>query len=412
VPYTREAQTFFSVDGSKVVYVACPAGGSVTIRNDGNTLYYKSVSSVTSSSNDGNIATGASATFTVGQYVVCAQGLATQVYVYTPDALSVTGEAQSANFLSGTGGPASGPRSVSGTGADNVGVGALYVNETNGATYVNEGTTASPYWTPVSFTQPGLLGLYDDFRTVAGDLVSGSVLAISDTGTVNWTGGGARVCGSGLADTDSGFTQATNVAGSNVGRLTASATAGKNIGLAGPTVAQFKPATNGPMCIDVEFTNVSAITLRTTFCGFVDAFADNAAVVTSGTTLTLTHTNDEITGIYQDVGLTTAAGLYLANEKANAAGTQTLTGTGAGTLPAAATYTRLRVEIRADGSAVGFQDKASIGLIPGASGAGAHTSAIAATTTTALLPLFYVSSTSSAVKSVDVKRFAYWGTRV
>lgn len=406
----REAQTFFNV-GSTPVYVACPAGGTVTIRSDGATLYYDNVSTVTSSSNDGSIATGASATFSVGQYVVCAQGASTSVFVYTPESVSVGGEVQGANFLSGAGGPASGPRSVSGTGADAVGVGALYVNETNGVTYVNEGTTASPYWTPVSFTQAGLLAVHEDFRSLAGDILAGNTPAITDTGTVNWTGGGARVCGLGLAENDAGIAQGTNVAGSQVARITATNEASKGTALAGPTVAQFAPATAGPMCIDVTFTHVSAITVRTTFVGFVNAFADDAAPVTSGATVTLTHGVDELTGIYQDVGLTDADGLFLANEKANAAGTQTVATTGQGTLPAAGTYTRLRVEIRSDGSAVGFQDKASLGLIPGASGAGAHASAIAATPATALLPLFYVSSTDANTKSADVKRFAYWGTR-
>ena len=411
MPYTREAQTFFVQDGSKASLIACPANGSITIHSSGNTLYYDNAATVTSSSNDGNIASGASATFTTSQYVICAQGVSTNIYVYTPESLTIAGEAQASNFLSGAGGPASGPVAVSGTGAGTAGVGALYVNETNGATYVNEGTTVSPYWTPVSFTQTGILGVHEDFRTLAGDIVAGNTPAITDTATVNWTGAGARVCGVGLAETDSGIAKGTDVAGSQVARLTASATSGKAIGLAGPTVAQFAPATAGPMAVDVTFTHVSAITLRTTFVGFVNAFADDAAPVTAGSTTTLTHVTDELTGIYQDVGLTDADGLFLANEKANAAGTQTVAATGQGTLPAAATYTRLRVEIRADGSAVGFQDKASLGLIPGASGAGAHASLIAATPATALLPLFYISSTSGAVKSVDVKRFAYWGTR-
>jgi hypothetical protein len=161
----------------------------------------------------------------------------------------------------------------------------------------------------------------------------------------------------------------------------------------------------------VTFTNVSAITARAIWCGFTDVFAAGQVAVTAGATVTLTHVRDELTGIYMDAGLTDADGLFLANEKANAAGTQTVASTGQGTLPAAATYTRLRVEIRADGSAVGFQDKAVLGLIPGASGAGAHASLIAATPATALIPSFYIQSSASATKAVSVKQFAYWGTR-
>jgi hypothetical protein len=412
VTLTREEQTFFTADGTKAVYVACPAGASITIRSDGNTLYYKTTSSVTSSSNDGSIASAASATFSVGQYVICAQGASTGVYVYTPESLTIGAEIQSRNFLSGSGGPASGPASVSGTGAGSAGVGAVYVNEVNGVQYVNEGTTASPYWSPISFEQPGLLGIYEDFRGQAADLATGGMLAITDTGTVNSLRSGVRVGGLGLAETDSGIAPGTNVAGSYVARITATDEDTKGVFLAGPSVAQFVPSAQGPMCVDVEFTNVSAITTRCTFVGFIGALADNAAFPTVGATVTLTHAPDELTGIVQDTGLTDADGLFLANEKANAAGTQTVASTGQGTLPAAATYTRLRVEIRADGSAVGFQDKASLGLIPGASGAGAHASAIAATPATALIPMFMLGSKTTATKAADVKRFAYWGTRV
>jgi hypothetical protein len=238
------------------------------------------------------------------------------------------------------------------------------------------------------------------------------MLAITDTGTVNQLGSGVRVGGLGLAETDSGIAPGTNIAGSYVARITATDEDTKGVALCGPTVAQYVPSAQGPMCIDVEFTNVSAITTRCTYVGFINAFADNAAFPTVGATVTLTHAVDELTGIVQDTGLTDGDGLFLCNEKANAAGTQTVATTGQGTLPAAGTYTRLRVEIRSDGSAVGFQDKASLGLIPGASGAGAHTSAIAATPGTALIPIFMLGSKTTATKIADVKRIAWWGTRV
>lgn len=89
----RDQSTIY-VDGSKASYVACPEGQQITLANVGNTLYYKTTSDVTSSSNDGNIATAASASFTSGQYVICAQGVGTSVLVKTT-------EGDNANFRVG-----------------------------------------------------------------------------------------------------------------------------------------------------------------------------------------------------------------------------------------------------------------------------------------------------------------------
>ena len=56
MPHINEAFTSFAVDGTKAQYINVPQGASVTVANNGNTLYYKSTSDVTSSSNDGSIA--------------------------------------------------------------------------------------------------------------------------------------------------------------------------------------------------------------------------------------------------------------------------------------------------------------------------------------------------------------------
>jgi hypothetical protein len=83
MPAINEAQTSFTVDGTKAAYLACPSGGKITVYSNGDTLYYDNASTVTSSSNDGNIATGASATFTSPQYVITAQGTSTRVLLIT-----------------------------------------------------------------------------------------------------------------------------------------------------------------------------------------------------------------------------------------------------------------------------------------------------------------------------------------
>lgn len=81
----REERNAFSVDGTKAVYLPVPDGALVTVSNVGNTLYYKSTSDVTSSSNDGNVATAASTTFTTPQWLICATGVATNVFAVTSE---------------------------------------------------------------------------------------------------------------------------------------------------------------------------------------------------------------------------------------------------------------------------------------------------------------------------------------
>lgn len=79
MPYINADGSSFVVDGTSAKYVPCPSGQQLTILTTGSTLYYKSTSDVTSSSNDGNLTTGNSTTFTAGQWVICAQNTSTVV---------------------------------------------------------------------------------------------------------------------------------------------------------------------------------------------------------------------------------------------------------------------------------------------------------------------------------------------
>lgn len=76
-------QSTFNVDSSKAVYLACPDGANVRVANNGNTLYYKSTSDVTSSSNDGSLATATGRSFANGVYLITAQGVSTSVLAKT-----------------------------------------------------------------------------------------------------------------------------------------------------------------------------------------------------------------------------------------------------------------------------------------------------------------------------------------
>jgi hypothetical protein len=81
VTFVPAALNSFNQGSDRAGYVACPEGQQITIINQGNTLYYKTTSDVTSASSDGTIASAASASFTTGQYVITAQGVSTSVLV-------------------------------------------------------------------------------------------------------------------------------------------------------------------------------------------------------------------------------------------------------------------------------------------------------------------------------------------
>jgi hypothetical protein len=87
--YSRADTGVFPVKGTAAKFIPCPGGQTLTIKSTGATLYYKSTSDVTSSSNDGNITTGNSSSFTSGQWVIAAQNSQTIVNWQTTEGPSV-----------------------------------------------------------------------------------------------------------------------------------------------------------------------------------------------------------------------------------------------------------------------------------------------------------------------------------
>ena len=198
MPHINEAFTSFAVDGSKAQYINVPAGASVTVANNGNTLYYADTSDVTSSSNDGSIATAASATFTSGQYVICAQGVATNVFttvnetvttsdLTVSDDVTVTGDLTTSGTTAVT--PASAPASV---------FSALPASATSGTdTAFADGTTfLTSVFVPCNMTVTGvgfLVGSVGGTDKVIVRLYNsaGTLLASSTTASSGTTAGTA-----------------------------------------------------------------------------------------------------------------------------------------------------------------------------------------------------------------------------
>ncbi len=286
---------------------------------------------------------------------------------------------------------------TSGSYATNAPAGSLLINTANGVRYVNEGSLASPYWTPLP-EQSGLKGIWTDFRDV------NDIIAASNTDPETILRSGLRVFGLGKVETDSGLTLAAEVEEGNLASLIATDQDGKLLAIGmGDTVPLFQPDAHETLVIDVEFTHNTAITLRATFCGFTGSVADAMTPRVTGTTTTITLVDNDVAGLFQDVGLNDTDGLFLPWNKANGAENIATTATGVDlstTIAAAATFQRWRVEISVEGVVTAFVNKAQVGRI-----------ASAVDITQELMPVFYLESTSSATKQADVRRISMWANR-
>ncbi len=280
--------------------------------------------------------------------------------------------------------------------------GSLYFATTAGAFFVNEGTRGNPYWTPTNFNQRGLYGFYTDFRDGVGK-------ALADTAATATVGGsGLRIHGSSIADTDAGLT----IAQSTDGPVASLVTGNENpdaavLSFGNDTTALFKPSTSDVLVMDVNVAQLTAITSRSFFAGFLGSAADAIAapITGSGTTISFANTfSDEIHGICFTSALTDADGLFCVNDKANANASIATTATGVDpslTKAAAGAYERFRVEVDADGGVRMFLNKVQI----------ASFAAATAAPTTALHPVIVQNTLTTANATALLKHFACWGAR-
>ena len=279
--------------------------------------------------------------------------------------------------------------------------GDIVLDTTNGVAFVNEGTKASPYWTPVDLNAPQLFGVHTDFR-------DGVEKPIANTDAQAFlAGSGLRVFGQGMAETDSGLVvQAAGEGGQGLGRLITTNEVAHTIAI-GMAAGVMQPDQHQLLVIEAILTHVSAITLRSMFVGFVGEAADAMNPVVTGATTTATFSatgseGDDLAGVFFDVGLTDADRLYGVHNKSNAAANQDLTADGdtSTNIAAAATEQKFRVEIAANGNMTVFVDQVQV-----------YSQAIALDVDEECSPVLYVESTSTATKSLDVRRFAAYAYR-
>lgn len=308
-----------------------------------------------------------------------------------------------ARIVDGAGFPSSGT-SGSGLGAP---VGSIYIDVTNMVEFVNEGTAVSPYWTPLSMAQRGIVGISTDFSGGVGRLGTATTASSQDANLP-----GLRYFGTGIEENDATNTiQAiTYPVGGPLLTMITENQADKLMALGyGHTTALWTPATNGVLTIDVNFTGITDIITRSIFCGFTGESAEAMKPPVAGSTTTLTFEatgteGDNVHGLFMDSRLTAASTLFLATNSANAAATQTTASaalTVAGSIAAAATYQRLRVEISAAGKLTAFVNKVQV-----------KTVADAVSTSVALSPAFaQANTTTTAALSLGVRRFGCWAKR-
>lgn len=288
------------------------------------------------------------------------------------------------------------------TNGEGIPKGSIVVDYASGVAFVNEGTVASPYWTPLNFTQRGLHGWYTDFRDAVGK-------AVADTAATATVGGsGLRIHGSSVADTDSGLTVAVSDAGCIASLVTGNENPDATVASFGSgTTPLFKPNVNGPIVIDAMIAQLTAITSRSFFFGFLGSAADAIAapITGSGTTISFAATySDEICGLCFTTGLTDADGWFAVHDKANTNASIATTATGVDpgiTKAAGDVYERLRVEVDADGGVRMFINKVQV----------ASFAAATQTVGTGLHPVIVENTLTTANATALIKHYGAWGSR-
>ena len=290
------------------------------------------------------------------------------------------------------GAPTSG---TSGTLAGIIAAGALLWDTDNGVQYVNEGSILSPYYTPVGYDQAALFGVHSDWRDRVG-------MPVADTsGEIFLVGSGVRITGQGSTEVDSGFVIQIAGEGGTLARMTTTDEVAHTVAI-GMATDVMQPDQHQLMVVDVEFTNISAITARAMFGGFIGVADKALDPVVTGATTVATLVADDLAGLWFDTGLDDGDRIFGVSNKANDDATQDLAveGNTSVNVAAAATFQRWRVEINAAGDMLGFLDKIQVYALAGALGVAQEIS-----------PVFYLEAQATAVKSADVRRFATWAYR-
>ena len=293
----------------------------------------------------------------------------------------------------------------SGTAGDGVGtapLGSIYTDTTRGIRFVNEGTKAAPYWTPVSYDQPGLYAINAPHFFDSEEKIESNTDTSEELTPSGWT-----ALGDGIHETDSGVLVQTATQGDpGALRLSSSAAAAGDLcALSTPVVSSagiYQPDDNDMAIIDVLLSSVSALTARIIYAGFAGIVAVGETDVVTAATTTTTLTQNDIAGLYMASTATDADRIISAFSKAGTPGTQdfsaiTALNTGVN-MPAAGTALRFRAEVDGNGAIRLFLAKALV-----------YTGAAATLAVDQELnALVYVSPTTTTQAEIDVFNASFY----
>ena len=306
------------------------------------------------------------------------------------------------------GAPLSG--SIEGSHAGNAAPDAICLDSLNNVIYRNEGTKASPYWSPEHLrTSIGLRGVSAQLNGGEGGSATERGIAVDTASTI--VAHNVRVFGQGIAEADSGIAS-SGTSGASTSNLTTTNedvhTIALSMGESGHTLT---PATHGPIVIDIDYTN-DALDNRSIFLGFQDLSIDALIEPCIGATATITFNNvsvtcDNIAGMFLDTALTVDNKYFVVHTKDNGAANFATNGApnasaaaGVGQVAAAATFQRLRMQVAANGTITAFIDKAVVG-----------TQIAALDPTEPLVPVFCLGAGNASIAQVNVKHFEIFASK-
>jgi len=287
--------------------------------------------------------------------------------------------------------------------------GAICLDKLNNVLYRNEGTKASPYWSPEHLrTSIGLRGVAAQLNGGEGGGTTERGIGVTTASTI--VGHHVRVYGEGIAETDSGIASA-GASGASTSNLTTTNedvhTIALSMGESGHTLT---PATHGPIVIDIDYTN-NALDNRSIFLGFQDLSIDALIEPCIGATATITFNNvsstcDNIAGMFLDTALTRTTNYFLVHTKADAAATFATSASfggatnGVGVVADAATFQRLRMQVSAAGNITAFINKVEVGTVVGAMKVDEP-----------IVPLFCLGAGDANVAQANVKHFEIFASK-
>lgn len=235
------------------------------------------------------------------------------------------------------------------------------------------------------------------FRGGPFSFLNGGGKAVADSNAAATLTNGLAVFGQGAAEDDSGAVVSYVEDVGPIVTLTTTDQAAHTIAIGLPTgtTELWTPANAGPMHIEVEAAQVSAITARAQFIGFIGAQTNALDPVATGSTTVVTLVQDDVHGLFYDSGFTDADRYFAISNAEDAAANENTTDDNVDTgvdQAAAATYQKFRVTILADGTVEYYIDDTLVSRRPQA-----------AATDVALAPVFYLESNASAIKTCTVK---------